>query len=220
MKTKSILKLTAGLITGLITGMSQIHAATTNSVQNINFELTFFAQGPTNHPSTNVTIVTINKFRVTTRDIITALGQATSNNFSCRARLVSVHDATSTNSARVIEVRDGTNVVDVTSYFNITTAETNMLSVHSLVYNNISGNGLEKTEGIFHLTLSNTSNTNLVTSLDLSGFATTTTAVFKSGNLIVDEIDADVAGTGVGKNGVPAVVKGRIDIEGRVLRVE
>jgi hypothetical protein len=131
-----------------------------------------------------------------------------------------VHDATSTNSARIIEVRDGTNVVDVTSYFNITTAETNMLSVHSLVYNNISGNGLEKTEGIFHLTLSNTSNTNLVTSLDLSGFATTTTAVFKSGNLIVDEIDADVAGTGVGKNGVPAVVKGRIDIEGRVLRVE
>lgn len=220
MKTKSILKPTAGLIAVLIAGMGPIHAATTNSVQNINFELTFFTQGPTNHPSTNVTIVTIDKFRVTTKDVIAALGHATSNNFSARARLVSVRDATSTNHSRAIEVRDGTNAVDVTGYFDLTTAATNLQSVHSLVYNSISGNGLAKTDGIFHLTLSSATNTNLTTSLDLSGFATTTTAIFKSGNLIVDEIDADVAGSGVGKNGAPAVVKGRIDIEGRVLRVE
>lgn len=218
MKTKSILKLTTGLMAVLITGMTTIHAATTNSVQNIKFELTFFTQGPTNQPSTNVTIVTINKFRVTTKDIIAALGQATSNHFSPHAKLVSVSDATSTNSSRMIEVRDGTNTVDVTSFFNLTTTETNGPSVHSLVYNSKTGNGVAKTVGIFHLTLSNT-NTNAMASLDLSGFATTTSVVCKT-NLVVDDIDADVAGSGKGTNGVPAVVEGRIDIDGEVLRVE
>jgi len=219
MKTKCLLKLTVGLVAILIAGMAPIRAATTNSVQNIEFELTFFTQGPTNHPSTNITTVAINQFRVTTKDVIAALGQATSNNFSCRARLVSVRDATSTNSSRTIEVRDGTNVVDVTGYFHLTAAETNILSVHSLRYNSTTGDGFAMKDGIFHLTLSNT---NLTASLDLGGFATTTTAIFKSGNVISkeDEIDAEVAGSGMGTNGIPAIVKGQIEIEGRVLRTE
>jgi hypothetical protein len=219
MKTNSILKLTVGLAAILFSGQAQIHAATTNSVQNIEFELTFFTQGPTNHPSTNITTVTINKFRATTRDVIAALGQATSNHFSRAAKLVSVRDATSTNSSRVIEVRDGTNVVDVTGYFHLTAAETNLLSVHSLFYNSVTGNAFATRDGIFHLSLSNS---NMTADLDLSGFATTTTAVFKCGtNFVnVDEIDADVAGSGMGTNGVPAVVKGQIEIEGRVIRTE
>lgn len=219
MKTRNILKVTVGLIAILTAGMAQSRAATTNSVQNIQFELTFFTQGPTNHPSTNITMLTINKFRVTTKDVIAALGQATSNSFSARARLVSVRDATSTNSSRAFEVRDGTNVVDVTDYFHIAAAETNVLSVHSLRYNSLTGIGCGMTEGLFHLSLSNS---NLTASLDLGGFATTTTTLLKAGDVLlkVDELEADVAGSGTGTNGVPALVKGQFEIEGRVLRVE
>ena len=219
MKTKTISKLTVGLVTILIVGLAQIQAATTNSVQNIIFELTFFVQGPTNHPTAHITTVTINKFRVTTKDVIAALGQATTNSFSARARLVSVRDATSTNSSKKIEVRDGSNVVDVTSYFNITTTETNILSVHSLVFDSATGIGSGVTDGIFHLTLTNA---NLTASLDLDGFATITHTGIKSGNasLGVDEIDAVVAGSGMGSNGVPAVVNGLVGIKGRVLKVE
>lgn len=219
MKTKSSLKLTVGLVAILIAGAAPIRAATTNSVQNIFFELTFYAQGPTTHPGTNVTKETINEFRVNTKDIIAALGQATSNNFSASARLVSVRDATSTNSQRKVEVRDGSNVVDVTSYFNIAAAETNILSVHSLLFNSVTGIGSGITDSIFHLTLTNA---NLDASLDLGGFATTTAAGIKSGKTIlsVDEINAAVAGSGQGSNGVPAVVNGLIKIVGHVIRVE
>lgn len=219
MKTQHILKLTAGLTAILFAGLVPIRAATTNSVQNIEFELTFFTQGPTNHPSTNITMVTIDKFRVTTRDVIAALGLATSNDFSRSARLVSVRDATSTNSSRTIEVRDGTNVVDVTGYFNITADETNVLSVHSLRFNSVTGVGTGMSDGIFHLALTNAS---LTTSLDLGGFATTTVTGIKSGNSIlsVDEVSAAVAGSGTGTNGVPAVVNGLIEIEGRMVKVE
>jgi hypothetical protein len=219
MKTKSILKLTVGLVAILIAGVAPVHAATTNSVQNIIFELTFFAQGPTNHPTANTTTVAIDKFRVTTKDVIAALGQATSNNFSASARLVSVRDATSTNSQRTIEVRDGTNVVDVTSYFKITTAETNILSVHSLLFNSTTGIGSGLTDGIFHLTLTNA---NLTAGLDLGGFAATAHTGIKAGNVVlgVDETDAAVAGYGMGSNGIPAVVNGLVEIKGRVLKVE
>jgi hypothetical protein len=219
MKTKNSLKLTIGLVAILTAGLVQIHAARTNSVQNIEFELAFFAQGPTNHPSPNITAVTINKFRVTTKTIIAALGQATANNFSAQARLVSVRDVTATNSTRTIEVRDGANVVDVTSYFNITTAETNILSVHSLRFNSTTGIGTAMADGIFHLTLTNAS---MTASLDLAGFATTTAAGIKSGNAVlsVDEINAAVAGSGTGSNGVPAVVNGLIKIKGRGLKIE
>lgn len=219
MKTNSILKLAVGLAAILTLGMAQIHAARTNSVQNINFELTFFTQGPTNHPSATVTLVKINKFRVTTKTIIAALGQATGNSFSAKARLVSVRDATSTNSSRIVEVRDGTNVVDVTGYFNITTGETNILSVHSLRFNSATGIGTGMADSIFHLNLTNAT---MTSSLDLGGFATTTAAGIKSGNVIlsVDEINAAVAGSGTGSNGVPAVVTGLIKIKGRDLQVE
>ena len=155
MKTNGFLKQTVGLAAILIASLAPLHAATTNSVQNILFELTFFAQGPTNQPSTDITQVSINKFRVTTRDIIAALGQATSNSFSSAARLVSVQDATSNGSERKIQVRDLGNIVDVTSFFKLAAVETNLLSVHSLVVNRATGIGTGMTDGIFHLTLTN-----------------------------------------------------------------
>src|SRR5882724_1299591 len=98
MKAKNILKLTAISAAIMIAGMAQINAATTNLVQNISFALTFYEQGPTNHPSAQKTTVTVNKFRVTTKDIIAELGAATSNSFSAKAKLVLVRDVVSSNS--------------------------------------------------------------------------------------------------------------------------
>src|ERR1039457_2555387 len=66
----------------------QANAASTNIVQGIAFQLTFLEQGPTNHPNANLTVVTVDKGKVTTKDIIAALGTATGNSFSSGARLV------------------------------------------------------------------------------------------------------------------------------------
>ena len=217
MKTTTII--TTVLTALMITGAARTNAATTNSVQNINFELTFFTQGPTNHPSTNITTIKVDKFRVTSKDIIAALGKATTNDFSATARLVSVRDATSTNSEREIEVRDGTNIVDVSRFFTLTTAETNVVSVRSLSYNSATGIASGVVDSIFHLTLTHT---NLTASLDLRGFATTTHVSIKDGATVlgVDEVDAVVAGAGTSTNGVSAVVNGLINLTGRTLKVE
>jgi hypothetical protein len=201
-----------------LAGTTQIDAATTNVVQNLNFELTFLTQGPTNHPTADKTKITVNKFRVTTKDIIAALGKATTNDFSPRAKLVSVQDATSTNSVRQIEVRDGTNIVDVSSYFTFTTSVSNIISVHSLEYDSSTGVGSGVRYSIFHLTLTNASSA----TLDLGGFATTTHTSIKDGAVVLsaDEVEAAVAGAGVGTNGVPAVVNGFISTTGKTLKVE
>jgi len=217
MKTRSII---ATVLTALmITSAARTNAATTNSVQDISFELTFLTQGPTNHPTADITTITIHKFRVTTKDVIAVLGKATTNDFSPSARLVSVRDATSANSVRKIEVRDSTNTVDVTSFFNLTTAETNVISVHSLTFNSVTGIATGVTDSIFDLTLAHT---NLTANLDLTGFATTTHTSIKFGKVVlgVDEIDAAVAGSGTGTNGVPAIVNGLISLTGKTLKVE
>lgn len=218
-KTKDIMKLTTLLLLITAAGAVRMRAATTNLVQNINFELTFCAQGPTNHPAANTTVVTVNRFRVTTKDIIAALGQATTNDFSAAARLVSVRDATSTNTLRKIEVRDGSNRVDVTSYFRLTPNVSSVASVHSLQYNSATGISTGIRYGIFSLAMTNA---NMTANLDLTGFATTTHASLKEGNVVlgVDDIDAAVAGSGTSSNGMPAVVTGLIGIEGRLLKVE
>jgi hypothetical protein len=217
MKATSIV--TTVLTALMITGAARTNAGTTNSVQNISFELTFFTQGPTNHPSADITTIKVDKFRVTSKDIIAALGEATTNNFSAKARLVSVRDATSTNSVRYIEVRDGTNIVDVSRFFNLTTSETNVISVRSSNYNSITEIDSGVVYSIIHLTLTQT---NLTASLNLSGFASTKHTSIKDGGIVlgVDEIDAAVAGSGMGTNGVPAIATGRMNFTGKTLKVE
>ncbi len=216
MKTKNILKLAAFSAAIMIAGMAQINAATTNLVQNISFELTFYQQGTTNHPSADKTTVTVNKFRVTTKDIIAAIGAATSNNFSANAKLVFVKDATSSNAVSYVEIRDGTNSPVVVSNFVHTTYG---LTVNSSSFNSATGIGTGESESILNLTVTNAA---LTASLKLSGFATTKHASIKDKNVVigVDTVDADLAGTAVGTNGVPAVVNGTLFIDGKTLKVE
>jgi len=64
--------------------------------------------------------------------------------------------------------------------------------------------------------------TKLVLTLNLSGFTTTaySTLTLNGGKIVIDEISADVSGTGVDVNGTPALVKGTVDFSGRTIKVE
>jgi hypothetical protein len=239
MKTNNILKIAAMTAAIMIAGMVQSKAVTTNLVQKVNFSLTFYEQGNTNLVSKKgvlrTTTVEVNKVRMTTRDLIAALGTATTNNFSAKAQLVSVRDANSSSNAAAIQVRDGTNVVDVSSFFARTNGDT---SVHGSVLDNADG----KLKGVAYslqqfvvadaaataLSVTNLlgvlpTGTNLNLTLNVNGFTTTTysTLSLKNGaTAVIDEVSADVSGTGVDVNGAPAIVKGTIDFSGRTIKVE
>jgi hypothetical protein len=91
------------------------NADTTNLVQDVSIQLTGFRQGA---PRTNLTsiVVGLDTTRVTTAGVIAALGASTGNSFSTGARLVSVTPVAGGDSA--VQVRDGTNTVDVTMFFS------------------------------------------------------------------------------------------------------
>ena len=209
----------------------ETNAATTNVVQNVDFSLTFYEQGPTNSVG-NVTKAVVKKVRVTTKDIIAALGAATTNGFSAKARLVFVINGSDTNSA-AIQVRDNGGIVDVSEFFATTNGP---LSVHSFTLNSVKQTLTGTAYADFQLIVTNnapsllnlpllSTNSNLTASLNLHGFATITHADIIVGHdsskiIGVDDIDADVSGTGVDTNGVPAVIAGKVDITGRTLVVE
>jgi hypothetical protein len=214
MKVKNILKLTAISTALMLAGVARINAATTNLVQNISFALTCYEQGSTNHPSTNVTTIAVNKFRLTTKDIIGEIGLATSNRFSGKAQLVLVTDTASSNSVSTVEIRDGTNApVDVSSFFTIGEG----FGVRSLYSN--SATGLSTGVRYHDLYLVET---NSAASLNVRGFAVTTRISFKCFNNIVrvDTVDVDVAGTSVDTNGIAGVVNGSLSISGDNVKIE
>ena len=98
-------------------GVFQAHADNTNVVQNLSVQLRGVQPGG---PVTNRnTIITgLSPARIENRNIIQALGLATSNLFSRAAKLVVVTPLGGGDSA--IQVRDGTNRVDVSDYFRHT----------------------------------------------------------------------------------------------------
>jgi len=222
----------------MVAGMIHAKAVTTNLVQKINFSLVFYEQGNTNQNVKKgvlrTTTVAVNTMRMTTRDLIAALGTATTNSFSAKAQLVFVRDANSLSNAAAVQVRDGTNVVDVSSFFARTNGD---ITVHGSVLDNANG----KLKGVAYnlqqfivadaaataSSLTNVLNilpagTKLVLTLNLSGFTTTaySTLTLNGGKIVIDEISADVSGTGVDVNGTPALVKGTVDFSGRTIKVE
>jgi hypothetical protein len=93
----------------------QTKADTTNLVQNVSIQLTGYSQGA---PRTNSTTITVgvDTTSVNTAGVIAALGAATGNSFSGGAHLVSVTPLAGGDSA--VQVRDGSNTVDVTAFFS------------------------------------------------------------------------------------------------------
>jgi hypothetical protein len=105
------LSFAAGL---LLVGATQVHAAQTNLIQNISLLITSYSQGSS---ITNGTVVTTTmpKTKLTTLNVIQALGASTGDTFSSTAKLLLVSPLPAGPAS--IVVKDGTNVVDVTGYF-------------------------------------------------------------------------------------------------------
>jgi hypothetical protein len=216
MKTKCILKPAALSAAIIMAGMAHMNAQSTNLVQNVSFALTFYEQGPTNHPTADKTTVAVNRFGVNTKYLIAAIGSAISNSFSANARLVYVQDITSSNYVSTFEIRDGTNPpVDVSDFIQRTNADI----VHGSFYNGATGIGAGVRYSILSLTVTNPA---MTASLNLSGFATRTHANIKNHDVVlgVDALDADLAGTGVDTNGIPATVDGTMTIDGHSFDVK
>ena len=115
-----ILKLTY-LIALAFLGTSALEAAQTNLVQTLNVDLASFSQGPvvTNGNIINSTLYTS---RISNRDIIQALGTATTNSFSPHAALLVIKPLPDGDLNVVI--RDGTNSLEVTRFFAHDRADT------------------------------------------------------------------------------------------------
>lgn len=213
----NLAKLTIAALTVGTTLAAHAMIPSTNIVQNINFRLTLIEQGSTNHPSANLTVVTLDRARVTTRDIIAALGTATTNDFSANARLVRVKHVLTDGEFTSYQVRDHTNApVDVTSFFSGTFTES---PIRAYKYNSATGINTGLNYGVLHLVLTNTPPFNLTGSLDLAGGAVTEHASIKTGNVVlgVDDVTAAVAGTGIDTNGIAGILTGTITITGRIV---
>lgn len=231
MKTNLTLKLAIVAAAILTAGLApKTTAATTNLVQNVGFDLVFYEQGPTN-VTTNGTTTVVDRLRVTTKDIIAALGSATSNSFSAHAKLVLVTDVASTNGVTAFEVQDGTNPpVDVSSYFTTTTSA---LAVSGTLFKRDcdwlaasfgNGNKTGKVLGTvtYDILTLHLGGPSLKASLDVNGFDTTTTTITSTNGpgITVNESLAEVSGTGADANGSPALVKGDVSILGHSIVVQ
>jgi hypothetical protein len=129
------------------------------------------------------------------------------------------HFNADTNSV-TIEVRFGTNSVDVSQFFdNTTSSETIDESTHNTVTQLSAGNVLEN----LFLDFTNAPNYNLLPYFHAGGAATMSYVSVKSGKttLIADQVSATtLAGAGAGTNGVLGLVTGSVTITGTVTEVK
>jgi hypothetical protein len=209
-------KLTVISAVALLSGLTQTQAANTNVVQHVTFALTYLEQGPTNHPSTNITVHKAIKVQVTTKDIIQALCAATTNTFVKGDSLVRVININATTNETTFEIRNGTNTaIDVTGFFTLSHS-TNSVDAYST--DSATGITSGVTTDITFLTLANVPPYNLLANFKLGGLTATTHTSIKDGKSVigVDEVSAVVAGTGADTNGMPAVISGTVNVNASV----
>jgi hypothetical protein len=205
-----------------IHALNVVAAGHTNAVQTINLQLTFLTQGSykTNSPATNDISATAVTTGVATKDVIAWLGAATTNNFPLNAKLVRVkHFNVDTNNI-TIEVRFGTNAVDVTSFFEGTTSSE---QIDESIYNTVTRLSTGKLIENLRLEFTNAPSYNLIPYFHVGGAATVSYSSVKSGKttLAADQVSApNLAGAGAGTNGVPGLVTGSITITGTVTEVK
>jgi hypothetical protein len=188
-------------------GVFQAHADSTNVVQNLSVQLRGVQPGG---PVTNRNTITtgLSSARIENRDIIQALGLATSNLFSRAAKLVIVTPLGGGGAA--IQVRDGTNRVDVSGYFRHTQSSD---SVSGSVSNTVTLRVVNLDYSIQRFSLHDVEGKPaLGLHFDVRGFAaerTTARASF---------LELDAAGTG-DAGGSLLILHGEIDIQGDRLEV-
>ncbi len=188
-------------------GVFQAHAVQTNVVQNLSIQLRGVQPGG---PVTNRSSIAtgISPAKIETRDVIKALGLATSNLFSKTARLVIVTPLAGGDSA--IQVRDGTNRVNVTGFFLHT-------QVSAVVSGSISNFLTLRTVGLGYsiqrfALRDGPGGAALGLHFDVSGFAAERTSG-PGGQLELDAAGAGDAG------GSPLILRGEIDVQGDRLEV-
>ena len=212
------LKVTFAVAAGtLVLAGMPMQATTTNLVQTLDFNLTARLQGPT-VTNLGTTVESIRATKMTTHEIIRLLGQATTNAFSPEARLLSVRPLP--DGPTTVEVRDGTNRLNVGTFFTHTKSD-------PAVEKTISGRrgfivGLEY--AIHNFALVDAANFPALPShFSVSGLA----IVSFEGKLnpqggVTDEVDQYsfvAAGTG-DINGHPAVISGQITGKGKELEIQ
>ncbi len=188
-------------------GVFQAHADNTNVVQNLSIQLRGVQPGG---PVTNRNTITtgLSPAKIENRDIIKALGLSTSNQFSRSAKLVVVTPLGGGDSA--IQVRDGSNQVDVSDYFRHTQLSD---SVSGSVSNTVTLRSVNLDYSIQRFSLRDAEGKPaLGLHFDVRGFAAERTAA-RAGNL---ELEAAGAGDA---NGSPLILHGEIDIQGDRLEV-
>ncbi len=200
-----------------LTAASSVFAVgSTNVIQNIGVQLTFLTQGSyrTNFPKTNNISSTVSRKVYATKDVIAWLGAATTNSFPPGAKLVFVKHVNSGGESSSIEVRYGTNRVDVSAFFANTTSSDEF---HAATYNTVTRLTTGKTYEIFHLVLSNPTHYHLVPAFALQGGATVTyvTARVGSTSVSADTLSApNLAGTGTDPDGNSVLVFGSLSVVG------
>jgi hypothetical protein len=188
------------LLTVAVTGYAQ----QSNLVQNINIHLLGLKQGGT---STNRSIIStdVDFVRVSSRQVVVALGAATGNSFSWGARLVLVSPLDS--GDRHVEVRDGDKKVDVTGFFSIEPVSD---SVQRSELNTRTGRYFANDYFIERFALHNNEGSAVGLHFDVRGFAieTSSNGIDRQpgGNLRLD-----AAGSG-DRNGVLLILQGFISV--------
>jgi hypothetical protein len=222
-KTTQLIK-TSLLAASVIAACCSIpaRAAQTNAVQTINLQLTLLTQGEsqTNGPATNIITATVTKTSVATKDVIGWLGTATTNDFSAKAKLVRVTHFNAVTNETTIEVRDGTNVVDVSAFFSDTTSSE---KVDESILNTETGLRTGKQFENLRLVLTNAPPFNLVAHFNVFGSGRLSFVSVTSGKtvLVADEITAaSLAGRGAGPDGVAGLMTGSIMINGTMREVK
>jgi hypothetical protein len=183
----------------------QAQADHTNLVQNVNIRLLGITQGGTRTNGVFVT-TTVSTVRVGTGAVIGALGAATGNSFSDQAQLVAV--TILPDGPAYIQVRDGSNDVDVTGFFS---HESLSDSVSTSVLNTGTGRSAETDYSIQRFTLHDVP----TLSFDVQGIATerlSNAATPRS------DLSADVVGSG-NSNGQLLILQGSINVRGGTLEV-
>lgn len=181
--------------------------AQTNETLALNIELTAVSQNATN--STNVQCV-----KITSRGIIQDLAASLGTTFSHRAKLVVIAPSDALDNWSAIQIMDGTNIVDVTGFFDHGQGS---LVVQGSRTRGWGGSSTTVSYSVDSFSLMDQSGfTALTEHFNVSGFTviTSTTRTNKQGtnSSQTDSISAVVSGTG-DEQGNPTVITGSITAE-------
>jgi hypothetical protein len=205
-------KLTA--VTALFTlAALRTNADTTNLVQDVNFQLSGFRQGAT-QTNGNTVVTGVDSTHIANNAVIAALGASTGNSFSGGARLVSVSPVAGGSSS--VQVRDGSNTVDVTAFFS---HETFGDTLFTGVTNLKNGRSSESDFSVQRFALHDADGSPALTvHFDVQGITQDDDSANGGASSPGSNLSGNVVGTG-DRNGRFMILEGTVSIHGHTLEV-